>query len=321
MAITWKKIAFEADVITKAFMAAKGDLISASDNDTPLILSVGGTNGHVLTVDSGEATGLKWAAGGGGGGGLAYEVISADDTAVSGEGFLINASGGAIVLTLPATPSAGDTVGAVDAYNKATTNTITIARNSSNIEGAAEDLIIDVDGAGFVLVYCDATRGWEIVSEVGNGLGTEAYVKVSDVKAYNVDGGTFTQDAWRTRDINTEDSDASGICSISSNQITLEAGTYTCSIIAHAYKCNKHKARLYNITGSEVTLIGLTGFNSPSTFGATSGHIRGKFTIAVQTTFEVQHYCLTTESTDGFGRCLQTADILPVYTIAEFWRL
>ena len=52
------------------------------------------------------------------------------------------------------------------------------------------------------------------------------YVKVSDVKAYDVAGGTFTQDAWRTRDINTEDSDPSNICSIGSNQITLEAGTY-----------------------------------------------------------------------------------------------
>lgn len=52
--------------IAKAFMAAKGDLIGASANDTPLILSVG-ADGHVLTADSGEATGLKWAAGGGGG--------------------------------------------------------------------------------------------------------------------------------------------------------------------------------------------------------------------------------------------------------------
>jgi len=61
MAITWKKIAYEDDVITEAFMAAKGDLISASADDTPLILSIG-SNDHVLTADSGEATGIKWAA-------------------------------------------------------------------------------------------------------------------------------------------------------------------------------------------------------------------------------------------------------------------
>jgi len=59
MAITWRKLAFADDVINNSLMAAKGDLISASADDTPLILSVG-TNGYLLSADSGEATGLKW---------------------------------------------------------------------------------------------------------------------------------------------------------------------------------------------------------------------------------------------------------------------
>ncbi len=62
MAVTWKKLAFESDVITKAFIAAKGDLIGASADNTPLILSVGSA-GQILTVDSGETTGLKWVTG------------------------------------------------------------------------------------------------------------------------------------------------------------------------------------------------------------------------------------------------------------------
>jgi hypothetical protein len=48
--------------IAKSLVDAKGDLISATADNTPARLAVGGTNGHVLTVDSSTATGLKWAA-------------------------------------------------------------------------------------------------------------------------------------------------------------------------------------------------------------------------------------------------------------------
>ena len=43
-----------------------------------------------------------------------------------------------------------------------------------------------------------------------------SYIKVSDFKTPGTDGGTFTQDAWQTRDINREDTDTGDNCSISS---------------------------------------------------------------------------------------------------------
>jgi hypothetical protein len=47
---------------------AKGDLIVGTGADTFDRLAVGGTNGHVLTVDSTTSTGIKWAAVAAGGG-------------------------------------------------------------------------------------------------------------------------------------------------------------------------------------------------------------------------------------------------------------
>lgn len=47
--------------VAASIVDAKGDLIAATAADTVARLAVG-TNGHVLTADSGQATGLKWSA-------------------------------------------------------------------------------------------------------------------------------------------------------------------------------------------------------------------------------------------------------------------
>ena len=62
--------------IAKAIVDAKGDLISATAADTPARLAVG-ANGTVLTADSTETTGLKWAAASGG---KVLQVVAANTT-------------------------------------------------------------------------------------------------------------------------------------------------------------------------------------------------------------------------------------------------
>jgi len=57
--------ASDVGAVANSLVDAKGDLISATADNTPARLAVG-TNGHVLTADSAESTGLKWAAVGGG---------------------------------------------------------------------------------------------------------------------------------------------------------------------------------------------------------------------------------------------------------------
>ena len=59
--------------LTSVDLSTKGKILVGDGSGNPQALAVG-TNTHVLTADSSEATGLKWAeAGGGGGGGLVVE--------------------------------------------------------------------------------------------------------------------------------------------------------------------------------------------------------------------------------------------------------
>ena len=83
-------------------------------------------------------------------------------TAVSKRGYLIDTTSATYALTLPATPSVGDMVGISDFAGNSSTNNITVGRNSTNIDGAAEDLVINIDKASIVLVYTGATIGWQI---------------------------------------------------------------------------------------------------------------------------------------------------------------
>lgn len=141
------------------------------------------------------------------------------------------------------------------------------------------------------------------------------YIKISDVKAQNTAGGTATSGAWYVRDINTEDNDTGGHCAIAANQITLAAGTYEVEIIAPFNYCNVAQLRLYNVTDAAVTILGQT-ITCNSTAGNNVAHIKGRFTIAAQKTFEVQYQVQTTYVDIGLGVAGNWGS--EVYTIAEF---
>jgi hypothetical protein len=81
-------------------------------------------------------------------------------TAVVGE--FIVASAGGITITLPATPSAGDTVTIKDGTGAAATTTFTVARNGSNIASSATDLVFDKNFAEITMSYIDGAIGWSV---------------------------------------------------------------------------------------------------------------------------------------------------------------
>ena len=103
--------------------------------------------------------------------GDSYNVVSWDTTAktsaftaVSGKGYFVDTSSAAITVTLPASPSAGDVVAVSDYNGSFGTNSCTVGRNSSNINGEASDWVITVNDTSITFVYVDATEGWRVVN-------------------------------------------------------------------------------------------------------------------------------------------------------------
>jgi hypothetical protein len=115
-----------------------------------------GTTGQVLTTDGTTASfgdisgGATWQA-----------VITADPAnAVAGDGYFCNTTSAAFTVTLPTAATIGDFISFIDYAGTFDTNNLTIARNGHNIQGAAADLTVATERAGFTLVYVDATQGW-----------------------------------------------------------------------------------------------------------------------------------------------------------------
>jgi len=88
-------------------------------------------------------------------------AISANTTLVAGRRYFVT-SASALTLTLPASPAQNDQVDILDASGNAATYNITIARNSSLINGNAGNFIIDANGYWATLVYTGATYGWKV---------------------------------------------------------------------------------------------------------------------------------------------------------------
>jgi hypothetical protein len=79
---------------------------------------------------------------------------------VSGKGYFVNTTCGAVTVTLPATPSVGDIVSIADLNGTFDTNAVALDRNSSKINGACNNLDLKDERMSATVIYSGASQGW-----------------------------------------------------------------------------------------------------------------------------------------------------------------
>ena len=94
-------------------------------------------------------------------GGTSWQAVKTSTfTAVAGEGYFINTTGGAFEMDLPA-GSIGDEVSFIDYAGTFDTNALTIDQNGTEkIAGSTDPLTVSTERAANTLVYVDGTQGW-----------------------------------------------------------------------------------------------------------------------------------------------------------------
>jgi hypothetical protein len=192
---------------------------------------------------------------------------------------------------------------------------------------AKGDLIVGTGADTFARLGV-GTNGHTIVADSSEATGLKwaapagggaTYAVFIDEKASG-GGGTFTSGAWQTRDLNTSQfNDISG-CSLSSNQITLAAGTYIVNAMAPAGYVDQHQTRFFNITDSTTAIKGGNAYNAITSASVdTYSALQGGFTIASSKVFELQHRCATTRAGTGFGtnNAFGLGEVYAIVTIAK----
>ena len=131
-------------------------------------------------------------------------IKTGDFTAVSGEGYFVNTTSGAITMTLPASPSVGAIVSIKDYAQTFDTYILTVGRNGSNFNGGSDfNPTFNTEGSFLTFIYADATKGWLVTDNSASTTGaTNAYITATggtittvctDYKVHTFTGpGTFT---------------------------------------------------------------------------------------------------------------------------------
>ena len=165
------------------------------------------------------------------------------------------------------------------------------------------------------------TNGSGVLSFSSSGGKFEsALLHVRDEKASGSGGGTLTLGAWRTRTLNTVMTNEISGASLTSNQIILPSGTYYIHASSPSAYVNETKAKLRNITDSTDVLIGQSLYSdNASAVIFTPSMVIGRFTIASQKTFELQHRSAATYGS-GFGLA-SSFSVAEVYADVQIWKV
>ena len=161
-----------AGAVMNSDLDGKGELLVGDGSGDPSALAVG-TNGYILTADSSEATGIKWAANAGGGGSSTFAGLS--DTPGSlgsaGQHLKVNAAGNALEFTAAPTGTVTETF-----------KTIAVSGQNSVVADGATDTLTLAGGSNVTITTNDSTdtvtiaaSGGEVtVQDEGSSLSTAA---------------------------------------------------------------------------------------------------------------------------------------------------
>lgn len=308
-----RKVVFDAALTLThngtSLILPSGANITTAAGDTAIFVSEGGGNWKCLVFQ--PASGLPIV-----GTGKGSAIASASTISIGSNGFY-HVTGTTAITDIDFTV-AGDGRWAILEFDGALTlthhSTTLVIPGGANITTAAGDICMVVQDSGDNIHVA-----WYQKANIGP-LGRAAPdIILQDQKSANTAGGSSTGGGSGVRTLNTEVRDLNSECSLSSNQMTLTAGTYYVEATAPCFACGRTRLYLWNVTDSSLVLSGSSEYaNSGGNF-STVVRLAGVFTIAAGKAISLLHYA---EATQGSGFGLAANDTrTEIYAEVRLWRV
>lgn len=232
------------------------------------------------------------------------DVSSATTTTLGTDGNFFKVTGTTTITSITAKP-AGTVVMILFSGALTLTNGSNLILSGNLVTVANTTIALVSDGTNWI--------------ELARSQTIQPYVKCSNTQTSGSNGGTATSGAWRTLTLNTKDTDTASIATLSSNQISLPAGTYKVLGFQSFYSTDTSQTRLQNITDTSTILIGQSvRFPVPAAVAGAS-IVMGEFTLSAAKTIEFQYQVSSTQANTGLG--IPGSFGSEVYAQIEIWKL
>lgn len=168
-------------------------------------------------------------------GGISSETKTTAFTAVKDKRYICDSSASAFTVTLPSTPTVGDTIEFIDSKSSWYTYNVTLNRNGKKINGLVEDFILDVDDIACAITFVSEETGW-LVQVMGGGGGSSSGATITnEASASATYYPTFT----------SVTSGAMTTASVSTSKLTFQPSTGT--LYSTIFNSSSDKNLKYNI--------------------------------------------------------------------------
>lgn len=142
-----------------------------------------------------------------------------------------------------------------------------------------------------------------------------------DQKAAGNSGGAGST-SYATRTLNTTVYNNIAGVSLSSNEVTLPAGTYMIEASCPASRVDRHKCRLFNVTDTAVIAYGAQSLGAVGSgnIANTRSEVTAVLTITGTKAIRLEHRLESTTNTSDYGNGANMTGV-EVYSLMKIWKL